>query len=117
MLSWKQQLLRDQLKIVRELNELGCSEDDIEYEDLISKFVEQSVEKMKIYIQGMDVGVDTRKISTGARINKTIKQGVEKASKEAQERHSVFEFIGILKMSIRNTNGVLRPHTPNRTCA
>jgi hypothetical protein len=71
--------LRDQLNVVRELNELGCSEDDIVYEDSISKFVEQFVEKMKIYIQGME----TRKISTGARINKTIKQGVEKASKEA----------------------------------
>jgi hypothetical protein len=44
--------------------------------------VEQSVERMKIYIQGVDVGVETGEISTGTRINKTIKQGVEKASKE-----------------------------------
>ena len=105
MPAWKQNLLKDQLKI-EELKELGCGEDDIEYEDLIAKFVKQSIENMKVNIEGLDVCVETHNISTGASINETIKQGVKKASKEAHESHSVLEFLQILKLSIRNAHGI-----------
>jgi hypothetical protein len=50
MPAWKQNLLKDQLKI-EELKELGCGEDDIEYEDLIAKFVKQSIENMKVNME------------------------------------------------------------------
>ena len=106
MPHWKQHLLNAKQEMENELRQLGCSEDDIAYEDLIAKFVEEVVEKMKVNIIGMDVNIETNKKGAGATINEKIHEGIKTASKEARRAYSVFEFIKILKTSIKNMHGI-----------
>ena len=72
------------------------SEDEVNYDILMIRLVERSMEMIRKSIHGHDVQVNTREIETGATMNREIKAGAVAAAREAKETYSVEDFHKLL---------------------
>ena len=103
----KQESIEELQSVKEQLVEHGhASDENIDYDDLISQLVEKSIEKIKINLHGVDTKVNTKTIETGANMNEKIKKGAIVASKDARQKHSVEEFHRILTTGIINTHAI-----------
>ena len=104
-----EQQSRDELLSVetRLLKENGRFDDaNIDFDDVIASLVEEAITRIRISLDGLSIGVDTREIAAGASLNEKIKAGVVEASKTARQTYKVEEFHDLLKKANRNVHGI-----------
>ena len=103
----RQRASEDLQNVTRKLREHGkFDDDDDDYEDLIAKLVERSMEKIKINLQGLNTQVVMEYEATGAQLNRKIKNGALAASKEARTTLSVDQFHQRLTVAKRNVAAI-----------
>ena len=105
----RQRASEDLQNVTRKLREHGKfhdDDDDYDYEDLIAKLVERSMEKIKINLQSLNTQVVMEYEATGAQLNRKIKNGALAASKEARTTLSVDQFHQRLTVAKRNVAAI-----------
>ena len=103
----EQQMSDELLKVETRLKENGRFDDaNIDYDDVIASLVEEAIKSIRISLDGLSIGVDTREIAAGASLNEKIKAGVVEASKTARQTYKVEEFHDLLVKANRNVHGI-----------
>ena len=89
------------------LKEHGRFDDnEADKDDLISKLVERSMERIRTNIDGLSTKVDMESEATGAKMNILIKDGAMAASKAARRTYSVDDFLQKLIVSKKNVTAI-----------
>ena len=79
---------------------------DVDKDDLISKLVERSMERIRTNLHGLSTNVVMDAESTGAQMNTLIKDGALAASQAARRTYSVDDFLQKLIVSKRNVTAI-----------
>ena len=96
-----------------ELKKNGRFDDaNVDHDDLIAELVQTSMKRITINLQGLHKDVRMDEPSTGADINKIIKDGALAASKSARQTYSVEDFLQNLNVASRNVTGYRDPAAP-----
>ena len=96
-----------------ELKKNGRFDDaNVDHDDLIAELVQKSMKRITINLQGLHKDVRMDELSTGADINKIIKDGALAASKSARQTYSVEDFLQNLNVASRNVTGYRDPAAP-----
>ena len=80
--------------------------DNADKDDLISKLVEISMERIRTNLYGLSTNVAMEDEATGAQMNILIKDGALSASQEARRTYSVDDFLQKLIVSKRNVTAI-----------
>lgn len=89
---------------LKENGRFGNTEAD--KDDLISKLVEMSMERIKKNLQGLSTDVVRNAEAAGAKMNTMIKDGALAASKAARKKYSVEDFLEELTYSRTNVTAI-----------
>jgi dynamin 1-like protein len=89
------------------LKDNGRFDDEkLDYDDIIAKYVEESITRIKTSLEGQNMMVDIKELSAGASLNEKIKGGTIEASRMARQTYKVEEFHGKLMTAKRNVHGI-----------
>lgn len=107
MPNLRQKANEDMKRAKEGLKEHGRFDDnEADKDDLISKLVERSMEKIRINIDGLSTNVEMEAEATGAKMNILIKDGALSASQVARRTYSVDDFLRKLIVSKRNITAI-----------